>query len=129
MLFHLPLFPHHIFHSYHNLYILHLPLSLQGKCHLGILPLFNHHIFHSCRHLYLLHLPPYQQEKFHHGILHIFPCRFFIPVIFSITYTFLHINRGSVIWEFCLLSLIVILILVIFSIIYTLLHIIRGSFI
>ena len=76
MLFHLALFPHHIFHSCYRFYHLHLPSYHQRKCHLGIqtIPLI---IFHSCHHLYHIHLPLSNQGKFHLGILPLFPHHFF----------------------------------------------------
>ena len=93
------------------------------------MPLFPHPFFHYCYHLYLLHLTSSQQGKCHLGILPHLPHRFFILVIFNIIYTFLYINRGSVIWSFCLFYLIIFIILVIFSIIYSILHLNRRSFI
>ena len=94
----LPLFPHHFFHSCHHLYLLHLPPYQQEKCHVRILPLFTFILYHPCHLSYHLHLPQYQQGKCHPGIQPLFPHNFFILVIFSITYTFLNINRVSVIW-------------------------------
>ena len=99
-------------------YHLHHPPSCQEKCHLGIQPSFPHQYLHYCRHLYHLHITKFQQGECHLGIHPLFPHHIFLTFIFFLNYIFLHLNTGSVIWEYCLFILIIYFILAIFYIIY-----------
>ena len=96
LLFHTPIFTHHIFHFCFHFYHLHLTPSRQGKCHLCIQPLFPRILFHSCHHLYHLHLPPSRKGECHMFIQPIFPLQFFTLVIFlSLTSSSISIGEVS----------------------------------
>ena len=75
---HSDFFSHHLFNSCHLFYHLHLPTSLQGKCHLGIQYLSPHHYLHSFHHFYNLHFAQFQQGECHQDIRPLLPHLIFL---------------------------------------------------
>ena len=100
MLFHLQFFSHHIFHFCYSFYHIHILPTHQGKCYLCIHRLFLCIFFHCCYHLYHLLLLLFCQGKFHLGIQPLFSHQYFHCCYFLITYIFIHLIRGSVIYAF-----------------------------